>query len=268
MRACLAVLFLLVGCGPVAEPAPADIDGNLRWFWSDSKDAKDADVIEAALKLQTAGKADTLSPEKPGRGFITRLSPDEIAVVGLKDVVDPAKARGFFVTNVFPCTLDKLETIVSALDQKAQYPEAYDDYTRTYTSDVAKYQDRSAPTVTWDVNLTAKLVTAPYSSTLKGGLRRVAPVGGKPAFGSMLIARTWLPGPATFKNPDPATSFEQDYQIEIFWERAPGEIFHAYGMWRDLRLGLGFTTEDNGVANTIMTGLTDWDKKTVELCKK
>ena len=28
------------------------------------------------------------------------------------------------------------------------------------------------------------------------------------------------------------------------------------------------TTEDNGVANTIMTGLTDWDKKTVELCKK
>lgn len=38
-------------------------------------------------------------------------------------------------------------------------------------------------------------------------------------------------------------------------------------MWRDLRLGLGFTTEDNGVANTLMDGLVDWDEKAAELCK-
>lgn len=264
----LAMLVLLSGCGPATVAAPDDLDGNLRWFWASSKDAKDADVVEAALKLQGAGKADTLTADKPGRGFITRLSADELAVVGLKDVVDPSKARGFFITNVFPCTLDKLEGIVAALDQKSQYPEAYDAYERTYSSDFDAYSRRAASTVTWDVTLTAKLVTAPYTSNLKGGLRRVTPPAGKTSFGPLLIARTWLPAPATFKNPDPSTSFEQDYQIEIFWERAPGEIFHAYGMWRDLRLGLGFTTEDNGIANTIMNGLIDWDKKTVELCKK
>jgi hypothetical protein len=262
------VFVTVTACGPQAMPAPEDLDGNLRWFWSSSKDAKDAEVVEAALRLETAGKAASLTADKPGRGFITRLTPDELAVVGLKDVVDPSKARGFFISNVFPCTLDKLEAIVFALDQKAQYPEAYDAYTRTYTSDFDAYAGRSAPTLTWDVTLTAKLVTAPYTSNLKGGLRRVTPPAGKTSFGPLLIARTWLPAPAMFRNPDPATSFEQDYQIEVFWERAPGEIFHAYGMWRDLRLGLGFTTEDNGVANTIMSGLIDWDKKTTELCKK
>lgn len=268
MRTPLLALTLLAACGPATVAAPDDLDGNLRWFWANSKDAKDTDVIEAALKLQVAGKADTLTAQKPGRGFVTRLSGDEIAVAGLKDVVDPAKARGFFITNVFPCTLDKLETIVSALDQKAQYPEAYDAYTRSYTSDSAAYTSRTSPNLSWDVTLTAKLVTAPYTSNLKGGLRRVTPASGKTTFGPMLIGRTWLPAPATFKNPDPATSFEQDYQIEIWWERTPGELFHAYGMWRDLRLGLGFTTEDNGVANTLMDGLVDWDKKTAELCKK
>lgn len=270
MPARLVVLLVLplLACAPPTLPAPADFDGNLRWFWAESKDAKDADVIDAAVRLQVAAKADTLSADKPGRGFVTRLSADELKVVGLEATVDPAKARGFFITNVFPCTLDKLETIVSALDQKSQYPEAYDEYSRSYTSDADAYRARSTPTLTWDVTLTAKLVTAPYTSALKGGLRRVSPVMGKPAFGPLLIARTWLPAPATFKNPDPSTSFEQDYQIEVYWERAPGEVFHAYGMWRDLRLGLGFTTEDNGVANTVMTGLIDWDKKTAELCKK
>jgi hypothetical protein len=261
------MLLVLASCAPPTVEAPADLDGNLRWFWANSKDAKDAEVIEAALKLETVGKAATLAADKPGRGFIARLSSKELEVVGL-GALDPSKARGFFITNVYPCTLDKVESIVRALDQKAQYPEAYDDYTRTYTSDADAYEQRKAPTLSWDVTLTAKLVTAPYTSNLKGGLRRVAPVSGKPAFGPFLIARTWLPAPATFKNPDRSTSFEQDYQIEIWWERAPGELFHAYAMWRDLRLGLGFTTEDNGVANTIMTGLLDWDKKTAELCKK
>lgn len=261
----LASVFL--ACGPQAEPAPDDLDGNLRWFWAKSDGAKDAEVVEAALKLQTAGKADTLTADKPGRGFISRLSADDLTVVGKQDV-DPAKARGFFITNVFPCTLDKLEPILSTLDQKAQYPEAYDAYTRTHTSDADAFLSRAAPTLSWDVTLTAKLVTAPYTSNLKGGLRRVTPAMGSASFGPVLLARTWLTAPATFKNPDPATGFEQDYQIEVFWERAPGEMFHAYAMWRDLRLGLGFTTEDNGLANTIMTGLIDWDKRTAELCKK
>jgi hypothetical protein len=271
MRLTLVVAFVLSGsfaCAPPPEPAPEDLDGNLRWFWSKSPDATDAEVVEAALKLQGAGKADTLTAEKPGRGYLTRLVPDELAVVGLKDVVDPAKARGFFITNVFPCTLDKLETIVTALDQKAQYPEAYDAYARTYTSDVDAFQARSRPSLSWDVTLTAKLVTAPYTSNLKGGVRRLTPAMGATPFGPVLIARTWLAAPATFRNPDPATGFDQDYQIEIYWERTPGEIFHAYGMWRDLRLGLGFTTESNDLVNTVMSGLIDWDKKTAELCKK
>lgn len=267
MRALLPLVFALIGCGPPPVVAPEDFDGNLRWFWASSKDASDAEVVEAALKLQTAGKADTLSADKPGRGFISRLAPEDLTVVG-KAASDPSKARGLFITNVFPCTLDKLETIVSAIDQKAQYPEAYDAYQRTYTSDADAYRGRSAPTLSWDVTLSAKLVTAPYTSNLKGGLRRVTPAAGKTSFGPVLIARTWLAEPASFRNPDPSTAFDQDYQIEIFWERTPGELFHAYGMWRELRLGLGFSTEGNDVANTILGGLLDWDRKTAELCKR
>ncbi|MCA2979767.1 MAG: hypothetical protein INH41_11755 [Myxococcaceae bacterium] len=263
----LSALAALTACGPQAQPAPEDLDGNLRWFWARSVEATDAEVAEAAQKLGGAGKADTLTTDKPGRGFLSRLVPAELAVVGRDGAVDPAKARGFFVTNVFPCTLSRLEGILSALDQKAQYPEAYDAYARTYTSDVDAFRARRAPSLSWDVTLTAKLVTAPYTSTLAGGLRHVPAVGAASP-GPLLVARTWLTAPATFKNPDPATGFEQDYQIELYWERSPGEVFHAYAMWRDLRLGLGLSTEDNGIANTIMTGLIDWDKRTAELCRQ
>jgi hypothetical protein len=85
--------------------------------------------------------------------------------------------------------------------------------------------------------------------------------------GPFLITRTWLPAPATFSATS-TSSFKQDYQLEIFWEQAPGTIFHAYAMWREIRDGgFNLTLEDNGFLNLVLDNLVSWDDKTAVLCK-
>ena len=60
-------------------------------------------------------------------------------------------------------------------------------------------------------------------------------------------------------------TFEQDYQIELFWERAPGELVHAYGIWREMNVG-GLSAEDEGFVNVTLNNMVDWDEQTVALC--
>ena len=66
-----------------------------------------------------------------------------------------------------------------------------------------------------------------------GGVRFI-PADEKAGTGPILLSRSWMKGPAQFKGDD--TSFDQDFQIETYYERAPGELWHAYGVWREVHL--------------------------------
>ena len=61
-------------------------------------------------------------------------------------------------------------------------------------------------------------------------------------------------------------SMDQDYQIEAFWERSPGELVHVYGMWRQGDYGAGYTTDSEGVQRLILNGMSSWDDDTERLC--
>lgn len=266
--AVLVAALTLVGCNSTPpELAPEEVDHNLRWFWVHGDSADDATLVDGANKLAVAGKADTRTAPLKGQ-MRNRLDATDAAVVGLTGV-DPSTARGLLVVNLFDCTLDKLEGILIALDQKAQYQGVYDDYARSYSSDADAYLGRQAKTVSWNVDVKASLpIGDTYTSKLKGGLRRVpAPADGATK-GDFLIARTWLTEPATFLT-NSGSWFRQDYQVEVFWEQSPGRIFHAYGMWRDIMAaGVGLGIEDNGFLNIVVDNLVKWDDETAKLCAK
>lgn len=266
--ALLSSLLLFTSCLNATPPslAPDAVDANLRWFWVNGDSATDDVLIDAAAKLSTGGSADTRTTPLKGQ-MRERLAADDLKNVGL-EMNDPSTARGLIVVNLFDCTLEKLSNILIAQDQMAQYPDVYKSYVRTYSSDDAAFRDRSKDVITWSVDLSAALpIDDVYTSVIKGGVRRVKAPADSATKGDFLITRTYLTGPAQFA----ATSssyFRQDYQIEVFWEQQPGRIFHAYGMWRDIKAGgFNLTIEDNGFMNIVLDNLVKWDEQTAKLCQ-
>lgn len=249
------------------ETAPEAVDDNLKWFWVNGDSADDATLIDGAAKLSVAGKADTRTTPLKGQ-MRNRLETSDLTNVGL-EANDPSTARGVIVVNLFDCTLPKLSAILAAKDQKAQYTDVYESYDRTFTSsDVDAFVNGSSSVLNWDIAARVALPLGDvYDSNLKGGLRRITASAESATKGDFIIARTYLTAPAMFQNPNTTSYFRQDYQIEIFWEQSPGRIFHAYGMWRDIKT-YDLTIEDNGFLNIVLDKLVNWDDQTAVLCKK
>ncbi len=263
------VLSFSFSCAPPPAPAPDGLADNVKWWWSSSATASASELIDAAGKLSAAGQAGSRTTPYKGQG--KRLESAELKVVGLESN-DPSKARGLLVVNTYACSLDKLEQILISREQHTLYPDVYDTYERTYSADDARdaYLARRKPSLAWTVAMKVSLpVDDQYTASVKGSLTRVDAPRDSATKGPFLIARTHLPQAAAFRDPNSQSHFRQDYQIEVYWEESPGKIFHAYGMWRDIRVGgFGLTLEDNGMLAIVLDNLVKWDDQTVELCKR
>ncbi len=268
-RGLLLFALFATGCLDLTPPqlAPEAVDANLRWFWVNGDSADDATLIDAAGKLAIAGKAETRTTPLKG-GLRQRLEPADVAPFGLADT-DPSTARGLLVVNLFDCTLDKLEGILIAQDQSSQYTDVYKSYVRSYTTDADAFRGKGTDVIGWTVEVKAALpVEDIYTSTIKGGVRRVQAPADGPTKGSFLIARTYLTAPAAFATMS-GSWFRQDYQLEVYWEQSPGRIFHAYAMWRDIKAGgFNLSIEDDGFFNIMLDNLVKWDTQTAALCSK
>ena len=253
-------LALLVGCEPV-EPAPEDLDGAFHWLWTHYEEEDLAAVHDAIGNLGAAAGAESLAELDPVDGALTDITEDEIAVVQMRDAADPSVTAGMYLANTFPCTIERLEEIVIALDQMALYDGAYETYERSYTNDLEAYQVREAPILGWSSEITAETLGATYAETVRGESRWL-PDGadGEP---KAVLARYWMPEEATFDNPD--FLFTQDYQLEIYWERGDGLLVHLYAMWRHMGFG-GADTDYESIRCLILNNLGDWDDRTAELC--
>lgn len=243
MRTSIAILLLLLsGCRKV-EPAPADLDGLLRWLWTHHEDA---DLAEAIANLEAAvGEV-----EEARDGELTRLLPEEIP----RTDVDPAAARGLYLVNAFPCEVGQLEAILVHLAQDELYEGVYDAYERGYTTDAAPFEAGEADRLGWDVTLEATLLGSSYTERLTGGVRRA---------GGALVQHTWMTEPADFG--DANKEWPQDWQIEVYYPSG-ADVVHVYGFWREMALGSGLDTEDDTVARVMLNNLVDWDEGTATLC--
>ena len=257
----LSVSSLAAACKK-PEAAPKDLDGLVHFFWDGYEPADDASLAEAAINLVDA--TDGRTRDEVLDGTISALDAGQIAAVGI-DGQAAGDAQGVFLVNVFDCALPRLEELLLAKDQDVLYAGVYDRYTRTYTSSRDDFDARAVATMRWDVEYDATILGASYTAWMDGGLRAV-PGQGKALspWGEFIVQRTFMPRPAAFEND--GKSLEQDYQIEVYIERAPGEILHVYGLWREADFGAGFTSEDEGVQTIMLNNMKGWDDDTAALC--
>lgn len=251
------LLPLLLGCAKPVE-APEDLDGLVHYLWQRYDDGSDEELRAALANLEPL-------VAEVQEGTLTDLTAAEADVVPRGDA-DPADAQGMYLARDVDCALAPLEEILYDLDQKGLYEAAtgddvYERYDRAYTTDFDAYVARTAPQLGWDVTyVPSPSVVAAYTAEVSGGLRYVPEADG---VGPLLVARTWMPEPATFEEGE-NDSFTQDYQVEVYWTRGDATA-HVYGMWRELAY-LGLTSDDAGVIGLILDGLSDWDDDTEVVC--
>lgn len=279
------LLLALLACKH-PDPAPADLDGLMHFAWQKYDDGLDEELADAVVHLDAAIADASVDALGSADGYLTDwftltvsdLTKEEQALVLPDDERDPAGARGFVVVNPLPCTVDQVERFVYEADQKALYPDAYDAYSREYTSSLEDYQARATHTLTWHTDLVATTSGFTYRELLDGGIRHVPAIDdARSPFGAFVVNRTWLTEPACFfdpahpedgcasDDPDSSAHFTQDYQLEIQYERAGGTVVHMYVIWREAEY-FGIDQESDWLMGEQMKGLVDWDDDTAALC--
>lgn len=250
----LCLLLGLVACR--VDAAPQDLDGAMHAAWTGFDAMEDDEAAALVDTLHALVGGDTLAQDS--RGALSPLVVEELAGLTPSPDQDPADAPGMLLVNPMACALDDLAAALIDVDQDALYPGVYTEYERVHDGDAEAFLAGQTDRLGWVSDMRLEILGAEYSEQVRGDIRRVSS-GARP----FLWARTWLTGPAEFVDSD--WSFEQDYQIELFWERAPGELVHAYGIWREMNVG-GLSAEDEGFVNVTLNNMVDWDEQTVALC--
>jgi hypothetical protein len=242
------------------DPAPADLDGLIHFFWDNYRDGENETLAAAVPNLDA-----TIPDSLPLEGAQTRLTSEQLNSIEVDGPPDPQLANGFFIITELACTLDQLEMINIALNQDEQFPGTYDGYERVYTSDVDAYRTREVQTLTWDVTIEASPAGFQYTERISGGVRRISAERRDPFLGDALVFRTWLTEPAT--ESDDNRSFDQDYQLDIYHEPEPGRLIHTYAIWRKIDMGALGDQDSAALIAVTLGGAKDWDKDTEKLCE-
>lgn len=277
----LAALSLLPLAGLAAchstKPAPEDLDGLAHWYWQhfdgaspvDQTEGTDADAIAAQVNLDAALAIALGSIEvgKTSSGSVTDLSDTEQSIVVVDPPRDVALAAGIYIADVVGCSLDQIERITIDLDQDELYPGSYDSYERTYTSDVDAYLARETPYLTWESNIDATVLRASYHEDVVGGARYVVDDGSvEGGHGDIFISRVTLTAPAEYEDKTSGKSFDQDYQLDIYYALSDSEVVHFYPLWRQYDYGSGFDQDSSSAQSLMIRGLFDYDDDNAALC--
>jgi len=258
----IGTLPLLTACGPERIEAPDDLEGLARFFWAHQLDATD-DEMNEAINNTHAVLTELLADDEPRVGSLPSLVDEELAPVGLDGVNDPSAAPGLFLANRFDCDLDVLAEVLSAPTQAAFRPNVYDSYERDYRTDRDTWLSDGEGVIEWDVVYAATPTSTQYTAKTMSSVRRMPAVDG--AVGPALVQRTVLKEPATFEGDPDSYVFDQDYQTELFYSTGDGEVFHLYGLWRYMQLGI-VSVNDDVFVDFQLDGLITWDDQTEATC--
>ena len=193
-------------------------------------------------------------------GGVSDLTEEDMALVGMEDR-DIAAAAGVFMLNTFDCELEHYEDILLYAEQEELF-DIYNAYERTFTGNEAAYRDGSADSLTWDVDYNSNVLLEAYDTVLNEEIRRFT----TETHGDVLMVRRVMPEPCVFEDPDTNYVFDQDYTVRTIWERAPGELVHLYGMWREVDVGGGLNGDNEGIQRQLLDALKDLDDDAAQHC--
>jgi hypothetical protein len=257
-----AHLLAAPGCAPL-DPAPEDLDGLFHYVWNHLDEGVDGELAGAAVNAHAAVDGDTLA--EPVDGTVSGLDRAALDAVGMPQSADPAAAVGLYRIGLLPCTLDQVERAAISDELAGLYPDLIDGCERTYLGDLEAYRSREVATLDWESWIEDSLAGIGYSKRVLGGIRRIPEIdAGASPWGPVLFTRAWLPEPAVFEGDD--YYWDQDYQVDLYLERAPGEVLHLLALWRSVGMGT-ITSENEFMQTMILKARADWDDRTAELCE-
>jgi hypothetical protein len=268
MRAVMALVTCglatrLVGCSESIESDP-DLGAVAEWAFANHDSASDQDVAAKVAQLEKLVATSKADGALPVQVRIDSLTAADLGAVHLASPMDPARAPGVVVVTEVTCTLDQIETLVIARNQSELYPQVFDAYTRTYLSSSDDYLARRAPTLSFGIAYSATTGGTRADVELAGDARyvpRASPLKG----GAALLVRFYQPHAAVVHG-GAGDSWNQDYQTDLYYERAPGTVIHVTALWAEFRLGSS-TLENDVVAAFTMGSLVDTDTRTGKICQ-
>ena len=247
------LFFLFFACKSV-EPAPDDLNGLIHYFW-DNFNRESAVIQQGVISIHNVLDGDNLSEVMDGS--IRNLTQQQTELVG-KANSDVDRLSGVFFTNVINCPLASVEKNIYALNQPELHPDSYEAYDRTYTSDLQAYEAREEEVLRWETNYSVAGFGYAYDAMVYGDLRYVTPTEESP-FGPALLSRTILSEPAYFDADDTDRGMFQDFQLELYYERKPGETMHVYAIWREMVMAGSIDFSSTSSQRLVLDGLIDWD---------
>lgn len=253
---------MLVCCAAChVAPAPSDIDGLSRWLWLNRQGASDQEIADAIRKLDVAaGPLETDREET-----ISRLQPGDAKDSGTTFEGDIAKAAGMVLLNRIHCPLAKVEKLFVQKDQKALHAN-YITYDRTFDGVEADYLERRTNPFTWNSVYKLQLLIPIFKPTVPGGVRFVpATMTGDGPKGPYLVGHAYFDGAAEVVSGGD-DYFKQNYQVQVFYERAPGDVVHLYALWQELKVGY-LTSDGEDVASITLGSLKKSDDDYETHCK-
>ena len=257
----LCALATACACAPRVE-APNDLEGLARFFWAQGLEVSDADLDDAVGNTH-AVLSDLLTDGAAKVGSLSRLDREDLETVGLADKNDPSGAPGLFLANRFLCDIDILDDVLASLRQTELHPGVYDAYERTYRDDDEGWLAADTGILTWDTEYAATPTATQYRATSRSRIRKVP--RGAASVGPSLVQQTWLLDPATFDGSPDDHVFDQDYQAELYYQGDDSEVWHLYGLWRFMQLGI-VSSYDDAFINFQLDGMIQWDEQTEAVC--
>jgi hypothetical protein len=259
------------------DDVPEDADGAAAWLYQHQHDGEPDDVGEALRNLRDALGLDALT--EPLEGLILPLSSDAVAAVGRQAVeslpeadqalvtdqqiedgtfVRLAEQQGMLIASTIPCSVEDTVAVHVRLDQD-EIHGGYVSYERAYVTDAAAFSRGDRPDIAWSTDYVVNVVGSTYGANIQGQLRWVElPEGGRLGFG-----RAHLPEPGVFTRGQ--GYFRQDYHLDLFYEVAPGQTVHVFGVWRDLKVA-GFHSSNAAFIATTSKRFVESDAEIAEIC--
>ncbi len=261
----------LTGVGCATEPAPDGLDDLSRFLWARfdpaeglERGTQETEIRDAVVQLQAEFDALGVTDDAPFTGTLDDLEAEDVAdLEGVGDRADDiALVQGFALANVARCTMAQEIGLVMSNRAKEIHPDVYETYEKEFDGDPAAFRDGEVDLMRW--RTTYKIAPPPvgsaYTAKLRASGRRIP---ASDDVGEIFMTRVHLLEPADFDGE--GSSFDLDFQTEIYVDNGDGTLNHFYAMWRRMVLGPVDSSSELFVGQTL-SGFVDFENRVEAAC--
>ncbi len=175
---------------------------------------------------------------------------------------DIALAQGFALANLTSCSIAQQVGLVASNRAMEIHPDVYESYDKEFDDDTAAFKAGDLDFMTWRTTYTLlpPPVGSAYTAKLRGAGRRID-AGGE--IGELFLTRVHLLEPAEFAGD--GSSFDLDFQMELYVDDGDGTLTHFYMMWRRMVLGPIDSSSEAFIGPTL-SGFVEFEERVETAC--